>query len=71
MQVHFRAYSSNGQVAVVLEKVFVWLYGKFWEEAVMKEDRRIINVGEKGWAWSKFLVLEHIPGTDIQLRKFY
>ena len=44
LQMTFRAYPNDGQVAaVVLETVFVWLNGKFCEVAIMKEDKRIIR----------------------------
>jgi hypothetical protein len=62
----FRAI-PDGKAEAVLEKVFMWICGKSWEEAIVWQDSRVISreglEGPRG--------MERVPGKETEFSGFF
>lgn len=68
LQMLFKACRDEPAKAV-LEKVFVWLCGKDWEQAIVEKDMRVIR--REGVDVVEREGLERIPGIDTEFREFF
>lgn len=68
LQMLFGACPDEPAEAVV-EKVFVWLCGKGWEQAVIEKDKRLIR--REGVGMSEFGGLGRISGIDTEFRQIF
>lgn len=64
----FRA-SPNERAEAVCRKVFVWLCGKSWEQAITDEDKRFIK--QEGVDMVKSGVLKSMQGIDTLFRELF
>ena len=68
LQLLFRACPDEPAKAV-LEKVFVWICGKDWEQAIIDKDMRAIR--REGVGRVKSEGLGRIPGIDTEFREIF
>lgn len=61
--------SPDEQAQAVLEKVFVWICSKGWEQAAIEEDKRVIRREGVDMVESGGLI--RIPGIDTEFREIF